>query len=153
MAPSTMETRTTAKSVNMTNDNQDVSIEVTSRHHHVSDETRAYATDKASKLLRFHNRVSRIQIVLDKHKEDRTVEMIVHVDSGHTFVAKETAGGFRSAFDPLVAKMERQLKKDNQKRKHHKGEEGLKDRLSPEQEPRGDTEETYDDVVRRNLDS
>ncbi len=136
----------------VTNRNSDVSIEVTSRHHHVSDQTREYAADKASKLLRFHNRISRIEIVMDRHKDDREVEMIVHVDSGHTFVARETASGFRSALDPLVSKMERQLKKDKERRKHHKGGHGHKDQLAPEQTTgSGGDDESYDDVVKRNL--
>ncbi len=136
----------------VTKPNPDVLIEVTSRHHQVSDGTREYATNKASKLLRFHNRISRIQIVMDRHKADCEVEIIVHVDSGHTFVARETASGFKSALDPLVDKMERQLKKDNERRKRHKGGHGHKDQ-APEDRltgSRGD-EESYDDVVRKNL--
>jgi ribosomal subunit interface protein len=135
----------------VTNPNPDVSIDVTSRHQHVSEKTRAYAADKASKLLRFHNRISRIEIVMDRHKDDREVEIIVHVDSGHTFVARETANGFRAAFDPLISKMERQLKKDNQRRKNHKGAPGHKDQVLPDQPTGGGDDESYDDVVRRNL--
>ncbi len=111
-----------------TNSNpDDVLIEVTGRHQQLPDDARDYATDKASKLLRFHNRISRIQIVMDRRKDDSEVEIIVHVDNGHTFVAKETGSGFKSALDPLVAKMGRQLKKDNERRKNHKGGHGHKD--------------------------
>ena len=138
----------------VTNRNPDVLIEVTSRHHHVSDRTRDYATDKAAKLLRFHNRISRIQIVMDSHKDEREVEIIVHVDNGHIFVAREKANGFEAALDPLVSKMERQLKKDNQRRKHHKGGDGQKGQAPVEERNgnRGD-EESYDEVVRRNLEA
>ena len=45
--------------------NPEVPIEVTSRHEPVSERMKQYATEKASKLLRFHNRISRIQIVVD----------------------------------------------------------------------------------------
>ncbi len=136
----------------VTKPNPDVVIEVTSRHHQVSDGTREYATDKASKLPRFHNRISRIQIVMDRHKTDCEVEIIVHVDSGHTFVARETASGFKSALDPLVDKMERQLKKDNERRKRHKGGHGHKDQALEDSPTvnRGD-EQNYDDVARKNL--
>ena len=75
------------------------------------------------------------------------VEIIVHVDSGATFVAKEHREHFKSAIDLIVEKMERQLKKDNEKRKHHKGVEGAK---GPDpNEPPPKPEETFDDAVRR----
>ncbi|MHC4515000.1 MAG: ribosome hibernation-promoting factor, HPF/YfiA family [Planctomycetota bacterium] len=136
----------------VTNRSPDVLIEVTSRHHQVSDRTRAHATDKASKLLRFHKRISRIQIVMDRNKDDREIEMIVHVDSGRTFVARETGAGFKAALDQLINKMERQLKKDNQRRKHHKGGHGHKGQPDAGQPPGADRdEESYDDVVRKNL--
>ncbi len=136
----------------LTNRNPDVSIDVTSRHHNVSDRTRDYATDKAGKLLRFHNRISRIEIVMDSHKDEREVEIIVHVDNGHIFVAREKAHGFEAALDPLVSKMERQLKKDNQRRKHHKGGDGHRGEvLVEEQNGNRGGEESYDEAVRKSL--
>ena len=112
---------------------------------------KSYATDKAAKLTRFHGRISRIQIVIDGVHESPDLEMIVHVDSGATLVARESQEHFKHAIDLLVDKMERQLKKNNRKRKHHKGE-------GPPPPDSGDApgaegEETYDDVVRRKLSS
>ena len=65
---------------------REVPIEVTSRHEPVSDRMKEYATEKASKLLRFHKRISRIQIIADGVHEEPALEMIVHVDSGATLV-------------------------------------------------------------------
>lgn len=134
----------------VTKPNPDVLIEVTSRHQPVSEGTREHATNKATKLLRFHNRISRIQIVMDRHKDDCELEIIVHVDNGHTFVARETASGFKAGLDPLVDKMERQLKKDKERRKRHKGGHGHKDQAPGDTGGLGD-EESYDDVVRKDL--
>jgi ribosome-associated translation inhibitor RaiA len=50
----------------------------------------------------------------------------VHVDTGATLVAKEKDQHFNRAIDLVVDKMERQLKKDNEKHKHHKGIEGVR---------------------------
>jgi ribosomal subunit interface protein len=150
-----------------TNHNRDreILIEVTSRHQNVSERTRSYVTEKAGKLTRFHNRLSRIQVVLDEAHDDFLVEMIAHVDRGATLVAKESAKGYRAAMDAILAKMERQLKKDSEKRKDHKieGAKGFQEPASPDQGPSqggkpesggdGDGEETYEDVVRKDLET
>jgi putative sigma-54 modulation protein len=130
---------------------RELHIDVTARHGHVSDGMREYAVKKAEKLTRFHDRLTRIQIITDDPKGEREVEMIVHVDAGGTMVAKERAGAFHEAVDLLVEKLERQLKKDKEKLKDHKIEGGKG--AGPELPPPGSGkhEETYDDVVRRNL--
>ena len=131
------------------NHNQDVKIEIVSRHEVVSERMKDYALEKAAKLQRFHGRISRMQIVMDgANGAAQTVEMIIHVDSGATLVAKETHDHWTAAVDLLVDKMERQLKKDKEKRRDHKkeGVKGQEPPLAP-----SETEETYDDIVRRDL--
>ena len=56
----------------------------------------------------------------------------------------------RGAVDLAAAKMERQLKKNNGKRKHHKGHTP---EPAPEASasPQADAEETYEDAVRESL--
>lgn len=126
-------------------------IDVTARHGHVSDEIRAYALKKAEKLTRFHDRITRIQVLLDDPKGEREVEMIAHVEAGGTMVARERAGAFNEAIDLLVEKLERQLKRDKERLKDHRVEGGKG--LPPVDAPTSDTpEETYDDVVRRKLE-
>ena len=126
-----------------------VPIEITSRHEPVSERMKAYATEKAARLQRFHNRISRIHIVVDGVHEEPDVEIIVHVDSGATLVAKEHREHFKAAIDLLVDKMERQLVKNNRKRKQHRGDDAAGELR--ERDPDADAEETYDEVVRRDL--
>jgi putative sigma-54 modulation protein len=125
-------------------------IEFTSRHEPVSERMRSYATEKVEKLLRFHNRISRMQMIIDGAHEEPTVELIVHVDSGATLVAKEHHEHFKGAVDLIVDKMERQLKKNNRKRKHHKSNGGPK-AVPGRDEGGSDGEETYDDAVQKDL--
>jgi ribosomal subunit interface protein len=134
------------------NNNHDTPIEITSRHEPVTDSQRDYASEKALKLLRFHNRISRIQVVIDDAHEGPSVEMIVHVDSRATLVAREHHEHFKGAIDLLVDKMERQLKKNNEKRKHHHrgAAPPLDGAVAPEAKGAG-REDTYDDIVRRDL--
>ncbi len=130
------------------NTNRDVPIEVISRHDAVSERMKVYATEKAGKLLRFHNRISRIQVVVDEAHQEPSVEMIIHVDTGATLVTREKQAHFNRAIDMLVEKMERLLKRNNERRKHHKGN-GMRTDTARGAEAR--REETYDDAVRRDL--
>lgn len=126
---------------------REVLIDVTTRHGHISDGMRDYATKKAEKLTRFHDRISRIQVLLDDPKGEREVEMIVHIDSGSTLVGKERAGAFHEAVDLLVEKMERQIKKDKERLKDHKIEGG-KGLVPPPPSADAPPDETYDDIMR-----
>ncbi len=107
---------------------------------------REYATRKVVKLVRFHTRISRIQIVAYDPHLSPEVELIVHVDSGATMVAKERSDHFNNAIDALVVKMERQLKKDQEKRKSHKTNGG---RGVPVSDPAEDDGDTYEDTLRK----
>lgn len=124
-------------------------VDITARHGHVTDHSRDYVTKKASKLVRFNDRITRIQVLMDEPNGDREVEMIVHIDAGATLVAKERAAGLHEAVDLLVEKLERQIKKDKERLKDHKvvGGRGVE----PAAGPAGQPEETYDDIVRRDL--
>jgi ribosomal subunit interface protein len=130
--------------------NEEVPIEITSRHDQVSERMREHAMRKVVKLVRFHNRVSRIQIVVSDPHNSPEVELIVHVDSGTTLVAKERGDHFNNAIDSLVVKMERRLKKDQEKRKSHKIDVNKAD-PGPGPSNTDDDEDSYEDVVRKDL--
>ncbi len=84
-------------------------ITVTGRHVDVSDAVRAYCEEKAAKLPRYFDRVSRIEIVLDGDDAHRRVEMIVHSEGTGPFVGVEEHADAMAAVDLLIDKMERQL--------------------------------------------
>lgn len=130
------------------NSNRDVKIELRSRDEPLPENLRDYALEKAGRLDRFHGRISSIQIVVEEVRHAPMVEIIVHVDSGSTFVAREQSSSFRAAIDVLMSKIEKQLKKDKEKLNHHKGE-AKGGSLPPP--PIDDGGESYDDIVRRDL--
>lgn len=109
-----------------------------------------YATKKASRLLRFHDRISRIEIVVDGPHEAPEVEMIVHVEREGKLVAKLREDHFNVAIDGLTDKLERQLTKAKGKRRNHSSD-SIRGRGEPEPPPDGD-DETYEDVVRKDLE-
>jgi putative sigma-54 modulation protein len=126
--------------------NHDVNIELRSRDEPLPESLRSYAIEKAGRLTRFHDRISRIQIIAEEVRQAPVVEIIVHVDSGSTFVAKEQSSSFRAAIDVLVGKVERQLKKDKERLKDHKPHG-----RAAAQPAKPDEGESYDDALRRDL--
>ena len=133
----------------VSNRDREVQIDVISRHQHVSERTRAFATERAEKLTRYNDRVSRVQVILEEEHHEFSAEMVVHVAGGCTLVSRESSpDGFRSALDHLMVKIERQLKKDKEKRVNHK-HDSLRDGV-PFADGVGE-EETYEDIVRQNL--
>ncbi len=127
---------------------REVQIEVTSRHQHVSEKTRTFALERADRLTRFNDRISRIEIILDEEHDAFLAEIIVHVDSREPMFGKETADGYRSALDALLLKMERQLKKDKERRRDHKHQSAKE---LDDSGPDPAEEQTYEDIVRQNL--
>jgi len=133
----------------MTNDSEPT-IEFKGRHDNISARMQEHGTKKLERLARYNDRVTHIEVVADRVHEHPEVELIVHMRRGGPMVAKEQAENFATAIDLVVEKMERQLKRDKEKRKDHKN--GGKE--PPEQEPpagRGPGEETYEEVVRKTL--
>lgn len=127
----------------------EVNIEVRGRHGGIDDSFKSLAVEKARKLLRFHGRISSIQIVVDQEHDEYLLEIIVHVDSGTILVAKEAHATDRVALDSLLDKIQKQLKRDNEKLKSHKGDRVKQADLLPEETE--ETEETYDEAVRKDL--
>ena len=129
---------------------ENVPFDVTSRHGQVSQRMEEYATHKVERLLRYNDQVSRIEIIVDGPHEAPEVEMRVHLDNASNLVARARSDRFNSAIDGLVDKMERQLVRAKEKLKHHKGDAGKGQDVNRQ---RPDNEESYEDIVRRNLGS
>ncbi len=100
----------------------DVNILVTGRHVEVSDDVRAYAESKVSKLPRYYDRIHEIEVVFDHESEQFTTEMIVRADHRHTFVVTEAGPDTYALIDLCVEKLERQLTRHKEKRRNRKHE-------------------------------
>ena len=98
-------------------------ITVTGRHLDVTDPIRDYAHEKAGKLSRYFDRISKVEVVLS-HRDKRTydVEMIAHVDGHEHFVAHGRHEDVYAAVDDAQSKLERQLADHKDKLIHrHRG--------------------------------
>jgi ribosome hibernation promoting factor len=131
-------------------ENRQIVVEVKARHGQVSARMQEHAFKKVARLVRYNDRVVRIEIIADHPQEDPEVEMLVHMRRGAPLVAKERGGSFSATVDGLVEKMEKQLKRQKEKRKDHKSPNGRAP-AGPPAESGERREDTYEDIVRREL--
>jgi len=101
-------------------------IVVTGRHMSVTEAMKAYAQEKAERLMRFDDRIQEIRIVLDFDGGRPTAEFIVDVEHSDDVVAKQAHDDMYAAIDTVVDKMERQLRKHKERAREqrHKGKSG-----------------------------
>ncbi|NLX59804.1 MAG: ribosome-associated translation inhibitor RaiA [Phycisphaerae bacterium] len=101
-------------------------IVVTGRHMSVTDAMKAYAQEKAERLIRFDGRIQEIRIVLDFDGGRPTVEFIADLEHSDDVIASEAHDDMYAAIDTVVDKMERQLRKHKERvrEQRHKGKSG-----------------------------
>jgi putative sigma-54 modulation protein len=93
-----------------------VQIQVTTRHGHTSEATQEKVAAKAEKLLRFFERLTTVEMVIDLKDKDRPrVDIQVSAEHKHDFVAHDQADELMAAVDGAVHKMEHQLRKYKEK--------------------------------------
>ncbi len=95
-------------------------ITVTGRHVDVPDDVKAYAEEKAEKLLRFYDRIQSIKVVVDCEGDEFAVEMIVNAGSRNEFVGHEVGPDTFALVDLTVAKLERQITKHKEMLRNRK---------------------------------
>jgi putative sigma-54 modulation protein len=103
-----------------------VIVTVSSRHMDVTPPMKTYAEQKASKLTKYYDRISEIEVIFDAGKEKTSrekvrVEMIVNVEHNDRFVAHCEEGDAYACVDACIDKLERQLSdhKDRLRNRKH----------------------------------
>jgi putative sigma-54 modulation protein len=82
---------------------------------------KSYAETKASRLVKYYDRIQEIEVVFDAGKDTMQVEMIVNAEHKNMFIARHTDGDAYACIDGCMDKLERQLsdhKKKIRNRKH-----------------------------------
>ena len=90
-------------------------MNISVRHGHVSDATRAMILEKLEKLPRLYDRVSSIEITVDLEHRDHPVVDLKVSSKKHDFVAAGKAEKLLAAVDAVIDKMEQQLRKHKEK--------------------------------------
>lgn len=95
-------------------------IQITARHGHLSDASRAKITAKVEKLARVFERLLAIEVTVDlEHEQNPTVDMRVSAEHKHDFVATEQSTSLMAALDAVIHKLEQQLRKYKEKVQDH----------------------------------
>jgi putative sigma-54 modulation protein len=103
-----------------------VNVVVSGRHMEVTEAMKAFAEQKAMKLLKYFDRIQEIEVVFDKGKDEMLVEIIVNAEHKREFIAHHSHADAYACVDGCVDKLERQLtdhKKALRNRKHPEGGE------------------------------
>ena len=98
-------------------------VTVSSRHMDVTPALKAYAEQKANKLLKYYDRIQEIEVIFDAGKDAVKVEMIVNAEHKNMFIASHDVGTAYACIDGCIGKLERQLTehKDKFRNRKHPG--------------------------------
>ena len=87
-----------------------VIITVTGRHLEVTPAIRKHAEEKASKLLKYYDRIKEIEVILDGSTDKHLrVEMIVNAEHHNMFMGTVDGTDLYACIDLAAHKLERQI--------------------------------------------
>jgi putative sigma-54 modulation protein len=92
-----------------------VEIQISTRHGHVSDDTREWIAEKVERLPRLYDRIHSIEVTVDlEHRDTPSVDLRV-LAKQNEFVAASRSEGLAAAVDSVIEKMEQQLRRHKEK--------------------------------------
>ncbi len=96
-------------------------INISTRHGQLSQASQEKISEKVTKLTRFFERLTGVEVVCDVENPDHpNVEICVSAEKHDDFVAKETAGSLMAAVDGAMHKLEQQIRRYKEKLKGHR---------------------------------
>jgi len=96
---------------------------ITGKHIDITDALKAHAEEKTSKLPKFFNSITQIELIVDgsgSRGQKIDVELIVHAEHINTLVVTETGDDAYTCIDRAIHRMERQLRKKKEKQRNNK---------------------------------
>jgi putative sigma-54 modulation protein len=93
--------------------------QITFRHSKATESLKQVIQDDLDKLERFFDNITSARVVLDTDSINKKAEIVLNLYS-HTVTATSKAENIGKAWDAVIGKAERQLKKINEKMKNHK---------------------------------
>jgi putative sigma-54 modulation protein len=94
-------------------------IQITSRHEKASQSLQDMINAEFSKLEKYYDRVTSCHVIIDSERGKQIMEVIMNM-AGHTVTATAKDVKLGKAMDAVIMKIERQMKKINEKIKDHK---------------------------------
>lgn len=102
-------------------------VNITGRHVEITQSMKEYVVEKAERLTRYFDRISRMQVTLCVEGDRHIAEMILSAKRGVTLIGEEIAGDMYSAVDLVVDKIGRQLKKHKSKMRNARRNNSLRE--------------------------
>jgi putative sigma-54 modulation protein len=96
-------------------------VTITGKHIEITDAIRMHIEDKASKLPRYFNAVSQVEVIVEGNTGIvKSVEIIVSAEHYADVIAQEKGEDLYACIDLAMHKMERQLHKIKEKQRGNK---------------------------------
>ena len=86
----------------------------------LTDAMRSYVEKRISKLSKYYNRISEMEVVVAAEGQSHKVEIIVRADNHQPFVVHHSGSDAYACLDTAVDKIERQLTKFKEKSRNRK---------------------------------
>jgi ribosomal subunit interface protein len=99
-------------------------IRITSRHEKASPSLQDTITAELNKIEKYSEKITSCHVILDSEILEKKVEITMHAFNREV-VAVAKAENIGKAFDAALVKVERQLKKINEKIKDHKHQQPI----------------------------
>jgi putative sigma-54 modulation protein len=98
---------------------------ITGKHIDITDSLKKHAREKTSKLPRYYNKITDVEVLLDSdtgssNSNNIRVEIIVRGEHNNVFVVNEAGDDAYLTIDLAVKKLERQLTKKKEKERNKK---------------------------------
>jgi len=101
-----------------------MSIEVTARHMNSAPEAKAYAEEKAAKLMEMFPRVEHVHVIMDIEKHRQEAEVVIQAKNHIHVEASESSDDLVNSLDVAFERAERQLRKLREKVQDHRVKPG-----------------------------
>ncbi len=96
-------------------------INVSARHGHLSPASQSKISAKVSRLSRYFDRLTALNVTVDLENEELPmVEIVAKAEHFHDMVSHETSAHLWRSLDGAVQKLEQQLRKHKEKVRDHK---------------------------------
>jgi len=126
-----------------------LNIEVTVKHDKDLQEVRDYAYDKAKKVFKYNQKITKVEVLLKPEKDKHSAEMVISVSRGTQLVGKSLHEDIHAAIDLLMDKMERQLVRYKERLKDHRTTKT--EPPAPDGAGKGEDDVSYDDIIKRDF--
>jgi putative sigma-54 modulation protein len=98
-----------------------MNITISGKHMEITDAIKSYVNEKCSKLPRYFNSTTEVEVVIEGNDGGhQSVEIIARSEHTPTSVAKESGEDIYACFDLALHKLERQLRRKKEKQRNNK---------------------------------